>query len=65
MIGSPDPGAKSSNKWTTTQMMTNCDNRLEFNGQPILTEHNDQHETTWEHNIIAARWSPNTGWTYP
>jgi hypothetical protein len=48
--------------------MTDYDPRLMANGNCILTEFDDNHRRenrSWEHNLVAARWSPSTGWTYP
>lgn len=47
-------------------MMTDYDARLMANGNFILTEFDDDGpDGGWEHNALAARWSPATGWTYP
>jgi hypothetical protein len=45
--------------------MTAWDARLITNGNPILMEINDNysHELRgWEQNVVAARWTPATGW---
>jgi hypothetical protein len=49
-------------------VITDCDVRLGINGLFLLTVYDDNHapdEPRWEHNAVAARWTPNTGWIYP
>lgn len=48
-------------------MTSDFDARLIINNTPIMTVYDDD-ETNWmgwEHNGVAMRWSPQTGWTYP